>query len=170
MFYKKDFELMQIALEEARKALEEGNYPIGAVLVLGNDIIAKDYNKIISENNWFSHAEMNLISSYSKAIKNYIMKNKNINIYVTHEPCLMCLGALVIHRITKIIYSCPDPHGGVSSLNNLNMKNWYRENWPTIEGGLLRKESLKLMIDFLENKKGESWKRMLSMYKELKNK
>src|SRR3989344_3216536 len=109
-FSEEDHAFMEIAIKEAEISLDEGNFPVGAVLVVDDKLIGKDRNSIYSNKNWTSHAEMKLLSKYSSLIKEHV-KNKNsvVTLYMSLEPCLMCFGASVLNRISRIVYACPDP-------------------------------------------------------------
>ena len=167
-FSKKDKIFMNIAIKEARKSFAKGNYPIGAVLVIGGKIIGKTSNSLNTDKNLFSHAEINLMQKYSSKIKKTIdSSNLKIEIYTTLEPCLMCLGSSLMHRINRIIFSCPDPRCGATKLNKKTLPKWYIKQWPKIEGGLLKEQSSELLIEYLQNKKQKFFKNILKMYKDM---
>ena len=155
-FSDKDKEFMKIALEEAREALEKGDYPVGSVLVVDGEVLAQGRNSTYSEENWSSHAEANLLKQHSKFIKEK-RKNDNskVELYTTLEPCLMCMGISVYHRISRIVYGCPDPCGGAAHINPKNLSEWYADKWPEVEGGLFQEESYQLMIEFFKTKSKE---------------
>jgi tRNA(Arg) A34 adenosine deaminase TadA len=162
----KDGIYMQAAIIEAGAALQDGNYPIGAVLVIDGEIVDRSRNSICSENNWHGHAESNLIIKNSQLIKKKIKTGSDAQIYTTLEPCLMCLGTIVLHRISKIIYACADPHGGSIDLNPELLAVWYKDHWPKFEQGPFKYESLDLMIKFLTDKPSD--KEVLGLFKDLR--
>ena len=157
---------MQAAMAEARAALQNGDYPIGAVLVIDGEVIDRSRNSIYSEENWHGHAESNLIIKNSQLIKKKIKAGSDVQLYTTLEPCLMCLGAIVLHRIPKIIYACADPHGGSMGLNPASLAVWYKDNWPKFEQGSFKHESLTLIIEFLTDKPSDS--EVLKLFKDLR--
>lgn len=152
---------MKIALKEAKKSLDDGNYPVGAVLVINGKYIGKSINKITAHENSTSHAELQLIHRYSKLIKKHRIQKYKIEMYTTLEPCFMCFGTAIVHRITRIIYSCPDPTGGVTDLNPKLFKKWYQVHWPEIAGGLFKEESGDMLIERMKNTENKNWKKLL---------
>lgn len=97
---------MQIALKEAKKAMKKGEVPIGAVIVIGDKIIAKGRNSREKTQNALAHAEVNAIKKACRKMKSWRLDNAEI--YVTLEPCPMCAGAIANARIRKIIYAAED--------------------------------------------------------------
>lgn len=126
MFSDDDVRFMNLALEEAKKSVASGNYPVGAVLVADGKVIAKAHNKLKSQSDWASHAESVLLREHSSKIKSLKKEfDSSLTLYSTLEPCLMCLGTIVLHRLSRVIFSCPDPHGGVMHLDPALLKDWY---------------------------------------------
>ena len=119
---------MEEALIEAKKALEKGEVPIGAVVVLGEDIIGRGYNQPISKSDPTAHAEIMALRDASMNLNNYRLKDTLV--YSTLEPCLMCEGALVHARIKKLFYSSSDPKSGVIE-NNSNSVSYTHLTLPT---------------------------------------
>jgi tRNA(adenine34) deaminase len=106
-----DFEaLMAAALEEANRAREAGEVPIGALVVLGGEIIGRGFNQPISSGDPTAHAEIVAIRDAAKRIGNYRLTGATL--CVTIEPCLMCVGALVHARIGTLVYGAPEPKSG----------------------------------------------------------
>lgn len=170
-FSKKDKFFMSIAIEEARKSLLKGNYPIGAVLVIGGKLVGKTSNSLHVDKNLFSHAEINLMHKYSSKIKKTIDSSKlKVEIYTTLEPCLMCLGTSLMHRVNRIIFSCPDPRCGSTGLNEKTLPKWYVQQWPKIKGGLFKEQSYELMLEYMKNKKQRFFKKVLKMYGNMQKK
>lgn len=171
-FSDKDKEFMQIALKEAKKSFERGDYPVGAVLVIDGVVVGKEGNSMGSKGDWVSHAENNLIKKCSPIIKEkylpWIGKNKKahvqIELFTTLEPCLMCLGSSILHRISRIVFASPDPHGGATKINPIILPEWYNQKWPKIQGGLLKDEALDLLIKFMKNQKEDYWKDTLKLF------
>ena len=168
-FSKKDKFFMNLAIKEAKKSFKKGNYPVGAVLVIGGKIIGKTSNSLHVDKNLFSHAEINILHKYSSKIKKSvdILKEK-IEIYTTLEPCLMCLGSSLMHRVNRIVFSCPYPRCGSTKLDKNTLPKWYSEQWPKIEGGLFKEESYDLMMAYMKNKNQKFFIRILKMYEVMK--
>ena len=115
MNYKTDEYFMQMALREAEEAFEEGEIPVGAVIVLGDKIIAKAHNLTQTLNDVTAHAEMQALTSAF-----HFLGAKYLNdctLYVTLEPCVMCAGALYWAQIGKMVYGAPDPKRGYTLVN-----------------------------------------------------
>jgi len=106
---------MQMALEEAQKAGEEGEVPVGAVLVFEGQVIARGHNRPIGLSDPTGHAEILTLRAAAAATGNYRLPRSTL--YVTLEPCVMCAGALVQGRVSRVVYGADDPKsGGVRSL------------------------------------------------------
>lgn len=109
---------MELALEEAKKAGQIGEVPIGAVLVAENGtVLSAAHNQTITKVDPSAHAEILALREAAIKINNYRLLNTSL--FVTVEPCLMCMGALVHARVKRIIYGAPDPKwGAAGSLYN----------------------------------------------------
>jgi tRNA(adenine34) deaminase len=105
---REDF--MDAALEQARLALAAGEVPIGAVLVLDDEIVARAFNQPISSCDPTAHAEVLVVREAARVVGNYRLTGADV--YVTLEPCLMCVGALVHARIRTLIYGAAEPKTG----------------------------------------------------------
>ena len=112
-------EFMKLAITEAEKAREKAEIPIGAVLVSeAGDILAASHNQTISLSDPTAHAEILVLRKAAHQTQNYRLLNTIL--YVTIEPCVMCMGALVHARISRIVYGAKDPKWGAAvSLYNL---------------------------------------------------
>lgn len=111
MITEQDKAFLRNAINLAQAAKSRGNLPIGAVITLNNEVVGKGQNSIwVPEYRPNRHAEIEAIES----IKNAALwsKSKDMTLYTTLEPCLMCLGTILVHRIGRIIYGSRDPHGG----------------------------------------------------------
>ena len=105
-----DIEYMRLALAEARKAERMGEVPVGAVVVLDGQVVARAANCTIAECDPTAHAEIVALRGAAKAVGNYRLGGAIL--YVTLEPCSMCAGALVQARIARLVYGCDDPKAG----------------------------------------------------------
>ena len=109
---------MKMALQEAEKAMEEGEIPVGAVVVCNNKVIGKGYNQTERLCDVTAHAEMIAITAASNFLANKYLNE--CTIYITLEPCAMCAGALKWSQITRVVFGASDPkHGFTTSQTNL---------------------------------------------------
>ena len=115
---KLDEQFMELAFREAAWAADEGDVPIGAVIVYEGRIIAKAHNQREKLTDPTAHAEMIALTQAAAAVESWRLHG--CTIYVTLEPCPMCAGALVLSRIDRLVYGCDDPKtGAVKSLYNI---------------------------------------------------
>jgi tRNA(adenine34) deaminase len=146
-----DLKFMKLALGLAKKAELKNEVPVGALIVRNGEIIGQGMNTSISDHDPTSHAEINAIREAAKAIKNYRLKD--CVIYVTLEPCAMCVGAIQHARIEKIIYGAPDPKTGAcgSMIDLISVKeiNHHAE----AIGGILEKQCGQILKDFFLSKR-----------------
>jgi len=105
----RDKKYMKIALDEARKSMQEGNLPIGAVLLINDEVIGTGRNNQVNNSDYFSHAESMLIGRNASRIKDASKLGQKIELFTTLEPCLMCFGTSVHNRVSRIVYACKDP-------------------------------------------------------------
>ena len=144
-----DEKWMSFALEEAKKAEREGEVPVGAVLVKDNIVIAKSHNKPISENDPTAHAEIKLLRAAGRELKNYRLPGTTL--YVTLEPCAMCLGAIMQARIKRVVFGAYDPKTGVcgSSENFIEARCFNHKI--DLTSGVLDHESKLLLKNFFNS-------------------
>lgn len=137
---------MERAIELAKECFDEGEVPVGAVIVKDEKITGEGKNKVIFENDVTSHAEINAIRDASKTIQNYRLND--CSMYVTLEPCHMCAKAAVDARMSSVIFATSEPKtGSIVSIDNFFDKKELNHN-PTYQHGLLKDESSKLLKDF----------------------
>lgn len=143
---------MQQALKEAHKALEAGEVPIGAVIVMQNKIIARGYNQVEKLNDSTAHAEIiALTSAFNYLGAKYL---PDATLYVTIEPCTMCCGALYWSKIGKLVYGSPDSkHGGLSLLGSTAKNNNPLHPKTEIVKDVLAHECVMLMKDFFKKRR-----------------
>ncbi|HSH78701.1 MAG TPA: nucleoside deaminase [Herpetosiphonaceae bacterium] len=161
---------MSLALMEAQAALTAGDYPVGAALVVNGELWATARNSLFSDARTTAHAEHNLLYSQSTQLRATVLRDPDakVSLYTTLEPCLMCLGIAVLHRVSKIVIACPDPCGGTTSIDVLSLGSVYQRWWPEIHMGLFKEESCNLIIDFLKTEKFRSWDSMLNEFQTMK--
>jgi len=142
---------MRAALEQARLARDAGEVPIGAVLVIDDRIVARAFNQPIARTDPTAHAEILSLRAAAQAIGNYRLTGATV--YVTVEPCLMCVGALVHARVRELVYGAPEPRWGalVSSLRAHEAPGLNHRL--SVVGGVLEAECRELMQEFFRAKR-----------------
>jgi tRNA(adenine34) deaminase len=146
-----DEKWMSLALEQARKAEEEGEVPVGAILVKDGLLIAKAHNQPISTNDATAHAEIQLIRAAGKKLKNYRLTGTSL--YVTLEPCAMCLGAIMHARVEHVVFGAYDPKTGVcGSSENLIDANCFNHKVDLVSG-VMENESKQLLKNFFNSRR-----------------
>ena len=137
---------MGIALEEAQKAFEKGEVPVGAVIVKGEDIIGRGYNLVESIKDPTAHAEILAIRQAAETLGGWRLSG--CDLYVTVEPCAMCAGAIVLSRISRLFIGTPDPKAGACfSVNNL-ITDSRLNHQVELSTGILEEECRQLMRQF----------------------
>ena len=139
---------MKNALEEARAALDTGEFPVGCVMVHGNKILVSGSRKGTSGDypNEVDHAEMVALRRLFRL--NPKINLREVSVFSTLEPCLMCFGALMISGIGRLVFAYEDAMGGGTRCDTANMTPLYQSNQMKIIPGILRNESLKLLKIF----------------------
>jgi tRNA(adenine34) deaminase len=146
-------ELMRRALAEARRASEAGEVPVGSVVVAGGRVIGAGFNQPIGTLDPTAHAEIVALRAAARAQGNYRLSGASL--YVTVEPCLMCLGAIVHARIATVIYGVPDPKGGaIRSI--LDPRTLALNHRFEVEEGVLADECRDLLQAFFRQKRGSA--------------
>jgi tRNA(adenine34) deaminase len=126
---------MAAAMEEARIAGALGEVPIGAVVVNGGRIIGRGHNLRESSNDPTTHAEMIAIRQAAAALESWRLLD--CTVYVTLEPCVMCMGAIILARIPRLVYACRDPRAGaVGSIYDFSRDERFNHRVEVVEGVL----------------------------------
>ena len=146
-----DEKWMSFALEQARKAEKEGEVPVGAILVKDDLVIARAHNKPISSNDPTAHAEIQLIRTAGEELKNYRLPGTIL--YVTLEPCVMCLGAIMHARIERVVFGAHDPKTGVCGSSENFMEASCFNHKIDIASGVLENESKQLLKSFFNSRR-----------------
>jgi len=141
-----DEKWMNLALEQARKAEEEGEVPVGAILVKDGLLIAKAHNQPISTNDPTAHAEIQLLREAGEKLKNYRLTGTSL--YVTLEPCAMCLGAIMHARIERLVFGAYDPKTGVCGSSENLMDARCFNHKINLVSGVLENECRQLLKKF----------------------
>jgi len=145
---------MRIAVDEAKIAQENGDVPIGAVIVHNNQIIGKAYNQREQLKDPTAHAEIIALTQAAAALQSWRLTG--CTMYVTLEPCPMCAGALVLARIDRLVYGCDDPKtGACKSLYNI-VQDERLNHRLEVTTGVLADECSKLLQDFFQHRRTEN--------------
>ena len=139
---------MREAIKQAQKAYIIGEVPIGCVIVCGDVIIARGYNRRITDKNTLSHAELNAIKKASKKLNDWRLDN--CEMFITLEPCQMCSGAIVQSRIKKVYIGSMNPKAGCagSILNLLQVPQFNHQ--VEIETGILAEQCSQMLKQFFK--------------------
>ena len=139
---------MMLALKEAKRAFEEDEVPIGALVVLNEKVLARGYNMVEKLNDPTAHAEMiALTSAFNHLGSKYLPEAK---LYITVEPCFMCAGAMYWSKIGKIVYGADDEKNGYKRIAGTN---WPFHPKTELIRGVLKEDCAKLMRDFFQKKR-----------------
>lgn len=147
---------MKSALELARRAMAEGEVPVGCVVVSADgEIIGSGYNRREKEKNALAHAELEAINEACRNMEDWRLNG--CSLYVTLEPCPMCAGAIINSRISKVFYGAKEEQSGAcGSVINLFMERFGHS--PQVVGGILETECRLLMTDFFRKLRNDNSK------------
>jgi len=141
-----DVEYMRLALDEARQAAAQGEVPVGAVVVCAGEVIGRAHNQREAQQSPLAHAEILAIQAASSHLRNWRLSE--CDLYVTLEPCVMCVGAILQARIRRLVFGCLDAKAGaVESLFGLCDDARLNHRLPAA-GGVLARESADLLESF----------------------
>ena len=142
---------MQLALEEARKAAQEEEVPVGAVAVLEGELVAREHNRSIQLHDPTGHAEILVLRQAGQKLSNYRLKN--LEIYVTLEPCAMCAGALLWARIQQLVFGARDEKAGaVFSKASLLSEGRFNHTVQVVES-ILAQPSREILQEFFADRR-----------------
>jgi tRNA(adenine34) deaminase len=146
-----DHVFMKAAIEEARLAAQQGDVPVGAILVIADRIVSRAGNRTIANCDPTAHAEIVALRSAAAEVGNYRLLNAVL--YVTIEPCAMCAGAMIQARIDRLVYGADDPKGGAvrscfSVLNHPQLNHRVE-----ITEGVLAEEAAALLKEFFAGRR-----------------
>lgn len=142
-----DIHFMHMALNEARKAFDADEIPIGAVVTCGNRVIGRGHNLTETLNDVTAHAEMQALTAAANTLGGKYLQD--CTLYVTVEPCLMCAGAIGWSQIRRVVYGAFDQKRGYSAITN---KSPFHPK-ATVAAGVLGEECATLMRDFFSKKR-----------------
>lgn len=143
---------MRAALEEARAAMAAGEVPIGAIAVIGDEIVGRGQNRVLRDNDPTAHAEIVALRAAATAIGNYRLLD--CELYVTLEPCAMCAGAMIHARLGRLIFGAADPKAGAAG-SVLEVLNHPQLNHKMpVTAGILAEDCGALLRDFFRERRG----------------
>ena len=149
-----DEQYMRLAIDQAKIAEENGDVPIGAVIVYQDQIIGKAYNQRQQLQDPTAHAEIIALTQAASFLESWRLNG--CTMYVTLEPCPMCAGALVLARIDRLVYGCDDPKtGAVKSLYNI-VQDERLNHRLEVTSGVLAEECSELLQDFFQRRRVEN--------------
>ncbi|WP_449538443.1 tRNA adenosine(34) deaminase TadA [Ferdinandcohnia sp. Marseille-Q9671] len=139
---------MKLAIDEAKKAAEINEVPIGAVLVIDDEVVAKAHNLRETEQRSIAHAELLAIDEACKRTGSWRLENSTL--YVTLEPCAMCAGTIVLSRVSRVVFGAHDPKGGCAgTLMNLLQEERFNHQ-AEIVSGICEEECSHLLRSFFK--------------------
>ena len=150
-YITRDGFFMQAALQEARKALDAGEVPVGAVLVHAGEIVARGCNCPLGSNDPTAHAEIMALRAGGQALGNYRLVDSEL--YVTIEPCIMCMGAIVHARVKRLVFGAADPRAGAAVTVFQFAGQPLLNHRVEVKAGVLEDACRSLIQDFFKNKR-----------------
>ena len=143
---------MRVALEQAQLGAAAGEVPIGAVVVIGGEIVGRGFNQPIHATDPTAHAEIVAMRDAGRHLNNYRLSGATL--YVTVEPCLMCVGAMVHARIARLVYGAREPKAGAVESTQRAHEHPALNHRVDAEGGLLDAECRDRLTTFFSRRRG----------------
>ena len=145
-----DLKYMSITLDEAKKAFDEGEVPVGAVIIKGGEVISVARNNREASNDATGHAETLAIRKACESIGSWRLED--CELYVTLEPCPMCMGAIINSRIKKVVYGAKDAKAGACG-SIVNLASYPLNHKPIVVSGVNSDKCADILSDFFANKR-----------------
>ena len=143
---------MEMALTEAETAFLADEVPVGAVLVdQSGGILSRAYNQTIARHDPTAHAEIIALRAAGEKIGNYRLVNTTL--YITVEPCIMCMGAIIHARVGHVVYGANDPKWGAAGSLYAFQEDMRLNHHPRMTGGICKNQCKQLMVDFFKKKR-----------------
>jgi tRNA(adenine34) deaminase len=142
---------MRMALEEARAAAGLGEVPVGAVIVLGERVVARGANRTITDCDPTAHAEIVALRAAARAVGNYRLLGATV--YVTVEPCAMCAGAMIQARVARVVYGCAEPKGGAARSCFAIFDHPAVNHRTEVTSGILQEECVAVLQEFFSSRR-----------------
>lgn len=147
-----DEHYMRLALDEARAALRFGEVPVGAVLVREDQVLARGHNGPISQHDPTAHAEIVVVRAAARLLENYRLPGTVL--YVTIEPCAMCVGALVHARVARLVFGAADARAGAAGSVFDLARDRHLNHMLEVTGGVLEAECRSIIQEFFQDRRG----------------
>jgi len=144
-------QFMRAALDKAVKARELDEIPIGAIVTLNDEIIGRGYNSVIKNSDPTCHAEIMALRDAAHSLSNYRLPE--VNLYVTLEPCIMCLGAILHARVKQVYFGAYDAKFHSCDPNQQLINNKIINHHTSFKGGILEAECSTLLKTYFKNKR-----------------
>ena len=145
---ERDLEWMRVALDEARRAGEAGDVPVGAVLVHGDELVASAGNRSVRDRDATAHAELLALKHAAEVIGDARLTGSTL--YVTLEPCAMCAGAIVLARVDRLVFGAWDPKAGMAGSVGDLVRHPRLNHRPQVLAGVLADECGELLTRFFQ--------------------
>lgn len=142
---------MQLALEQTRLAAANGEVPVGALLVKDNELITSGFNQPISSCDPSAHAEIVVLRAAAQKLANYRLSGTTL--YVTIEPCTMCVGAMIHARVERLVFGAPEPRAGAVVSTARLLEGTQFNHRITVVGGVLAEQCAAVMQQFFREKR-----------------
>lgn len=146
-----DEKYMRMALKEAEKAGRGGEVPVGAVLVKGTHVLAKDHNRCIELHDPTAHAEILVLRRGGEAMRNYRLNDTTL--YVTAEPCPMCASALINGRVSRLVFGAPEPKFGAVMSKMRMFEDHAFNHHVAVDQGVLEEKCVEKIRTFFKRKR-----------------
>lgn len=148
---QRDRHWMARALDLARRAEQEGEVPVGAVIVLDDAVIGEGRNRMIGAHDPSAHAEIDALRDAGRQVGNYRLPGATL--YVTLEPCVMCSGALIHARLARVVYAATDPKTGAAGSKFDTLLSEHHNHRIEVCGGVLAEEASAMLSGFFRNRR-----------------
>jgi tRNA(adenine34) deaminase len=146
-----DAQWMSAALDEARRASDAGEVPVGAVIIRGSIVIARGGNRTVRDSDATTHAEVVAIREASRVLETWRLSG--CTLYVTVEPCAMCAGAIVLSRLDRVVFGAWDEKAGMAGSVGDLLRHPRLNHRPAVLGGVLEQESAALVRGFFQSRR-----------------
>ena len=144
---------MNLALQQAKRAAEQGEVPVGAVVVLDQQVIGSGYNRSIIDHDPSAHAEIMALRDAGVTLSNYRLNDATL--YVTLEPCIMCAGAILHARIARLVFGARDPRAGAAGSQLNLLESRFLNHQSAVVAGVMAAQCRQLLQDFFAAKRGD---------------
>ena len=147
-----DEEAMRLALAEAARARDAGEVPVGAIVTFDGRVVGAGFNQPISSVDPTAHAEVVALRAAARTLSNYRLTGTHL--YVTVEPCLMCVGAMIHARVARVIFGAPEPKAGALMSSSRAHETPGLNHRLQVTSGVLEEECRRMMQSFFATRRG----------------